>query len=116
MQNRIVTYIKTVIKYCQDILLIFQKNENSYDTFVNDKAYQYSASFCIEQIGETAKKLRDLGFSDKYPDIPWNEICAMRNRIAHGYDAIDVQMVFDICTIDVPDLLKRFEDILDIEK
>lgn len=58
------------------------------------------------------EKLRDSGFADKYPEIPWNEIAGLRNRIAHGYDAIDHEMVYDISTNDVPELLHNCKRIL----
>ena len=58
------------------------------------------------------KKLRDIGYADKYPEIPWNEIAGLRNPIAHGYDAIDLEMVYDISVTDVPDLLEKCKNIL----
>ena len=33
-----------------------------------NKGYQYSISFCVEQIGELGKKLREVGFAEKYPE------------------------------------------------
>lgn len=111
MSDRAVSYLKSVIKYCRDILDI-QKNYMTYEDFLNNKSYQYSVSFCIEQIGELTKKLRDEGYSDKYPNIPWNEISGLRNRIAHGYDAVDIEMVYDISVCDIPILLDNYLEIL----
>lgn len=111
MQNRTISYLKSAIKYCCDIIDI-QSNYASYGDFLSNRSYQYSVSFCIEQIGELTKKLRDEGYSEKYPDLPWKEISGLRNRIAHGYDAIDIEMVYDISVNDIPPLLVSFKDIL----
>lgn len=113
MLDRTISYLKSIVKYCEDIASIHELYENSYEKYYTNKGYQYSISFCVEQIGELGKKLRDSGFADKYPEIPWNEIAGLRNRIAHGYDAIDHEMVYDISTTDVPKLLHNCKHILD---
>lgn len=111
--NRTASYVRSMLKYCQDILdLQTSFGGKSYTSFVLDKGYQYAVSFCIEQIGELAKKLRDEGFAEKYPNIQWNEIAGMRNRIAHGYDTIDLDMVYDIATEDIPKLLVDCQHML----
>lgn len=110
--NRTPAYIRAILKYCQDVLDIQATFGSSYDVFVENKGYQYAVSFCIEQIGETAKKLRDEGVADKYPNVQWNEIAGMRNRIAHGYQALDLEMIFDIAVDDIPKLLSDCQHIL----
>lgn len=111
--NRTTSYIRSMIKYCQDVLdLQTSFGGKSFTSFMNHKGYQYSVSFCIEQIGELAKKLREEGFAEKYPDISWNEIAGLRNRIAHGYDVIDLDMVYDISINDIPKLLQDCQEIL----
>ena len=112
MQNRGLSYLESIIKYCQDIEDIHTVYDNSYEKYYTNKGYQYSVSFCVEQIGELGKKLRDIGYAEKYPDVSWNEIAGLRNRIAHGYDAIDLEMVYDISINDIPKLLQSCKDIL----
>jgi uncharacterized protein with HEPN domain len=36
----------------------------------------------------------------------------MRNRLAHGYDAIDLKVLWDTVKDDLPGLLKELERIL----
>lgn len=103
--NRTASYVRSMLKFCQDVLDIQATSGETYEAFMGDKGYQYSVSFCIEQIGELAKRLRDEGFAAKYPNIQWNEIAGIRNRIAHGYDTIDLDMVYGIATEDIPRLL-----------
>lgn len=110
--NRTDSYVKSILKYCQDILDIQAASGATYEAFLQNKGYQYSVSFCVEQIGEMAKKLRDVGFADKYPNVQWNEIAGLRNRIAHGYDSIDLEMVYDISVEDIPKLFRDCQEIL----
>lgn len=115
MSNRNLTYIKNAIKYCQNILDIRAAHEPTYEAFLNDIGYQYAVSFCIEQIGELVKKLREEGYADKYPNIPWNKIAGMRNVVAHAYATIDLETVYGVATANIPELLKEFEQILQQE-
>ena len=89
-----------------------EKYGKDYTVFVANRAYQYAVSFCLEQIGELAKKLRDSGFASNYPELAWNEISGLRNRIAHGYDTIDLEMVFDISVSDIPELHEKCNEII----
>ena len=57
----------------------------------------------IEIFGEAAR-----GVSDKvraaYPEVPWRAITGMRNRVSHGYFAIDLDVVWNTVTRDLPKL------------
>ena len=78
MQNRINTFVCSITKYCEDIVEIQKSFDYDYEVYINNRGYQYAISFCLEQIGELAKKLRDTGFTDRYPEIPWNDIAGRR--------------------------------------
>lgn len=110
--NRAVSYVRSMIKYCQDVMDILESFEKSYETYMHNKGHQYALSFCVEQIGEMARKLRDEGFVEKYPNVPWNDMAGLRNRIAHGYDTVDLDMVYDIAVEEVPQLLADCRRIL----
>ena len=45
-------------------------------------------------------------------EIPWAKIRGMRNHIVHGYDRIDVAIVWEVVTRDLPPLVPHFERIL----
>jgi uncharacterized protein with HEPN domain len=63
-------------------------------------------SFII--IGEEVKRI-DRYSEEKlliqYPQIPWKSIMGMRNRIAHGYFEIDIDLIFEALKNDIPPLL-----------
>ena len=39
------------------------------------------------------------------PNIPWNAISGLRNRIVHDYGNVDLNVVFDTLKNDIPELL-----------
>jgi len=48
----------------------------------------------VEIVGEAANRL-PIEDQSRYPSIPWKEIVGMRNRLVHGYDAIDLDVLWD---------------------
>jgi uncharacterized protein with HEPN domain len=58
----------------------------------------------LEIMGEAATHVPDA-VRDGYPEIPWRQIVAMRNRLIHGYLGIDDDTLWSIIEDDVPVLL-----------
>jgi len=46
-----------------------------------------------------------------YPSIPWENVKGMRNRIAHGYFEIDIDVLSDTLKNDIPPLLEVIKQI-----
>lgn len=112
MENRAIGYLEDLIEFCQDVTNFMRKLNYDKQVFLESKVDQYGISFCIEQIGELAGKLRNEGYAEKYPSVPWNEMSGLRNRIAHGYFTVDLRIVYDISVNDIPELLKNCREIL----
>lgn len=47
-----------------------------------------------------------------YPEIEWQQIIAMRNRVIHGYDSINYDIVWETVTVSVPKLITELDKIL----
>lgn len=47
-----------------------------------------------------------------YPEIPWPQIVSLRNRLIHGYDAVDRDILWQIVVYDLPSLITILETIL----
>lgn len=61
----------------------------------------------IEALGEGVKQIEKRSpaeFLASCSDIPWQEIKAMRNHIAHGYFDIDADFVFSVVKNDLDSL------------
>ena len=55
--------------------------------FLGDAKTVEACVFNLLQIGELAGRL-DGGFRTANPDIPWQKIRGLRNRIVHGYEGV----------------------------
>ncbi|MBN1904380.1 MAG: DUF86 domain-containing protein [Deltaproteobacteria bacterium] len=65
----------------------------------------------VEVIGEAAAKIRDEDY-EKYPTIPLTQVVGMRNRLIHGYDQLDIDILWDTIEVDLPLLVKELKKIL----
>ena len=43
-------------------------------------------------------------FAGQYPNVPWRQMRGMRNRMAHGYFDINLDIVWDTVQTSLPDL------------
>ncbi len=68
----------------------------------------------VEIIGEAATRVSQAG-QQCHEQIPWAEIIGMRNRLVHGYDAVDADILWDIVQQDLPPLIKQLEAIVQEE-
>lgn len=46
-------------------------------------------------------------FVEQHPEVPWRNMCGMRNRIAHGYFDIDLDVVWQTVQRNIPELVKQ---------
>ncbi|MFO0840127.1 MAG: DUF86 domain-containing protein [Phycisphaerae bacterium] len=87
------------------LVLQFTADMNS-DAFLQDVKTQSAAIHQLMVIGEAAKRL-STPFRESHSDVPWMLIAGMRDRLIHGYDAVDLVEVWRTVEKDVPDLLRR---------
>ncbi len=65
----------------------------------------------LEIVGEAAGKV-SREFRAERPDLPWNEMSGLRNRLAHAYFDVDIEVLLDIVAKDLPRLIARVEPLL----
>jgi uncharacterized protein with HEPN domain len=83
------------------------------DDFLADKRTQQAVILNIVIIGEAATKLlqNHSDFLDQHRDLPWRNMKGMRNRVAHGYFDINLDMVWETVQAALPQLLERLPAI-----
>jgi uncharacterized protein with HEPN domain len=85
----------------------------SKDDFLEDKRTQQAVIMSLIIIGEAATKVMDghVEFTQTYPEVPWRNMRGMRNRIAHGYFDINLDVVWETVQTALPDLLKQLSAV-----
>ena len=77
----------------------------------SDEKLALSLVRLLEVIGEAANNVSG-GFQEKYVEIPWRQIGATRNRLIHGYFDVDLDVVWEIVSVDLPSLIPQLERII----
>jgi uncharacterized protein with HEPN domain len=81
----------------------------SKDDFLADKKTQQAVMLNIVVIGEAATQIADEcpEFAAAHPDVPWKQMRGMRNRMAHGYFEINLDIVWDTLQQSLPELQRQ---------
>ncbi|MBN9430187.1 MAG: DUF86 domain-containing protein [Burkholderiales bacterium] len=81
--------------------------------FLVDKRTQQAVIMSLVIVGEAATKTMDryAAFTQSHPEVPWRSMRGMRNRIAHGYFEINLDVVWETVQTALPELLKQLSVI-----
>lgn len=78
-------------------------------TFMSNPIVQDAVLMRLLTMGEEIGKLSD-DFREQYPELPWYKIIGLRNRIAHEYDVVDKDIIWDIVSGGAFDELEQAVD------
>ena len=95
--------LKKIVQYADEIDETISRFNLTHESFTEDFVARNAISMCILQIGELVGKLSD-GFKVENNTMPWREIKTMRNIVAHNYGEIDIDILWETATGDIPDL------------
>ncbi len=96
----------------EDFLRDIQDSINAIEEFVKDKTYEdfikekksyQDVIRGIEIIGEATKNL-PKSFRSKYPEVPWDEMAGMRDKLIHHYFGVNMEVLWITATENVPRL------------
>jgi uncharacterized protein with HEPN domain len=76
------------------------------EAFLRDSKTTDSVVRNLEVIGEAASRLPTT-FRNRHPDIPWSRIVGLRNRVVHAYFDVDLELVWEIVHVELPELRVR---------
>ena len=80
----------------------------------DDRLLELALVRLLEVVGEAASRVPDEDCAI-YPEIPWPQIVGLRNRLIHGYDAVDLDILWQIIEHDLPPLIAALQIILEQE-
>jgi uncharacterized protein with HEPN domain len=81
------------------------------EAFLSDERTQDAVLRNIEIIGEAVRGITEETRS-AHTEVPWKEMAGMRNRVIHDYFRVDVDVVWDIVSQDLPPLREKIASLL----
>jgi uncharacterized protein with HEPN domain len=71
----------------------------------------YALRLALQIAGEAAGRLAPP-LRAEHPQIPWDEIIGLRHVLVHGYDSVDLDILWRIAERDIPPLIEQVERLL----
>lgn len=93
---------------CKAVAMISGRERQDLDT---DEMLCLALTRLVEIVGEAATRVSPAG-QQRHGEIPWAQIVGLRNRLVHGYDAVDLDILWDIVQLDLPVLIESLQTIL----
>ena len=107
--QREVIRLRHMLDYAQEAVALVQGRTRA--DLEDDRLLELGLVRLLEVVGEAASR---VPMEDRalYSDIPWPQIIGLRNRLIHGYDAVDQDILWQIVVEDLPPLIMVLEEIL----
>jgi len=109
MKKDNLVYLRQINDYIKDITGYIK--DKSSQEFEKDRLLQDGVIRKLELIGETARRLSD-DFVESHPEFPLSEAVATRNKLIHDYDEINLKIVWNTLTKDLPRLKRVVSGLL----
>lgn len=101
--------IQKIVGYVEKILTYTKGME--YKDFICKDLVIEACVFNLSQLGELSNKLDD-DFQKANSEIPWKQLYGLRNRIVHDYEGVNLKLVWEIISDDLPELEKNLKLML----
>jgi len=104
------------LDYVEDIIDAMDKAELAltgvdFDRFNEDFIINFAVARALEIVGEASKRLPPE-VRTVYPEIPWRDMAGMRDRIIHGYDNVDLRIMWDVVKQEIPRIKPHLHQIM----
>lgn len=83
----------------------------SFDQFVKDEKTMEAVVRKLEIIGEAARNV-PYDITNKHPEILWEKMVSMRNKVLHEYFGVDEEIVWQTIKEDLPMLKEQVKRLL----
>lgn len=109
MSNEFLDYVEDIVDAMEKAEILLKGV--TYDQFESDFRINFAVVRALEIVGEATKRL-PMTLRDQYPNIPWKQMAGMRDRIIHGYDTVDLEIVWDVVKQDIPKIKPQIQQVL----
>lgn len=78
---------------------------------INNSVILEACVFNLSQIGELANLISDE-YAKEHREIDWHGMYGLRNRIVHDYDGVNISLVWQIISDDIPELINQIDGLV----
>jgi len=104
------------LPYIRDIVDAMTKSQSfidgmDYSAFEQDDKTVYAVIRALEVIGEASKGIPEA-IRQQYPELSWRAMAGMRDKLIHAYDHVNLELVWETVSQQIPLILPLVEKIL----
>ena len=77
----------------------------------DDRMLALACTRLLEIVGEAASQVSPEA-RNQYPQVPWNSVTGMRNRLVHAYYDINLDVLWETLDGDLPNLVPALQKII----
>ena len=81
------------------------------EELTDDRVESLALVRLLEVIGEAARRVPDT-VRTQHPEVPWRQVIGTRDRLIHGYDQVDLDILWTIVHDRLPVLIPQIEQVL----
>jgi uncharacterized protein with HEPN domain len=107
-RDRIVAILNDLIRFTDTASRLVARGKNVYDS---DEAVRLAAEAILHKIGEAVARLPDE-FVAAHPDVAWRSMKATRNIVAHKYEQVDYEIIWNALAHRLPAEAERIRHIV----
>ena len=106
-----------LLDYIEDAINAMVKAESfiegmDFDTFSKDEKTIFAVIRALEVLGEAVKRIPDE-IRERYAQIPWRAMAGMRDKLIHGYNQVNLVLVWETVKTHIPSVKPTFQEILE---
>jgi uncharacterized protein with HEPN domain len=107
--NRDAGYLLDMLQHAQGVARAVRGR--TFAEYVEDEDLRLLIERRLEVIGEAARRVSEA-FRSEHPEIPWRSIVAQRNVLAHEYGEIQDDVLWQVATVSILDLIAALEPLI----
>jgi uncharacterized protein with HEPN domain len=81
------------------------------ESFERNETLTLAVTHLLQNIGEAARRVSPESAS-AHPEVPWRAIVGMCHRVVHDYLFVDLDIVWDVATKDLADLVQVLDQLV----
>lgn len=107
--------LRDVASLCRRAEALAARGREWYDSDPELQVPRLAADSLVLKLGEAVRRLPEAFLAAQQHDPAWRRAIGMRHRIAHEYDAVDYEIVWQVVAVHAADLRTRVEALLESE-
>lgn len=105
--------LRDIVRVCLRAEGLASRGREFYDSDPDLEVPKLAADSLVLKLGEAVRRLPPDFLARRLSDPTWRRAIGMRNRIAHDYDAVDYEIVWQVISQHTAVLRTAIEQLLD---